>query len=156
MGGGDMIAKVTFEETTFNELPYKFEAGTSNIADAIGLGSAIDYITSIGMEKISVHEASLLDYATQRLKEVPGLKIIGYAKQKSAVISFVFDNIHPHDVGTFLDFEGVAVRTGHHCTQPVMERYNIPATSRASFGLYNTTKEVDTLVDSLKRIVEVF
>ncbi len=156
MGGGDMIAKVTFEETTFNELPYKFEAGTSNIADAIGLGSAIDYITSIGMEKISVHETSLLDYATQRLKEVPGLKIIGTAKQKSAVISFVFDNIHPHDVGTFLDFEGVAVRTGHHCTQPVMERYNIPATSRASFGLYNTTKEVDTLVDSLKKIVEVF
>ena len=156
MGGGDMIAKVTFEETTYNELPYKFEAGTSNIAGAIGLGSAIDYITSIGMEKIAVHETSLLDYATQRLKEVPGLKIIGTAKQKSAVISFVFDNIHPHDVGTFLDFEGVAVRTGHHCTQPVMERYNIPATSRASFGLYNTIGEVDTLVDSLKRIVEVF
>ncbi len=156
MGGGDMIAKVTFEETTYNELPYKFEAGTSNIADAIGLGSAIDYITSIGMEKISVHETSLLDYATQRLKEVPGLKIIGTAKQKSPVISFVFDNIHPHDVGTFLDFEGVAIRTGHHCTQPVMERYNIPATSRASFGLYNTIGEVDTLVDSLKRIVEVF
>jgi cysteine desulfurase / selenocysteine lyase len=156
MGGGDMIAKVTFEETTFNELPFKFEAGTSNIAGAIGLGAAIDYITSIGMEKISVHEASLLEYATQRLKEVPGLKIIGNAKQKSAVISFVFDNIHPHDVGTFLDFEGVAVRTGHHCTQPVMERYNIPATSRASFALYNTIEEIDTLVDSLKRIVEVF
>jgi len=156
MGGGDMIAKVTFEETTYNELPYKFEAGTSNIADAIGLGSAIDYITSIGMEKIFVHEASLLEYATQKLEEVPGLKIIGTAKQKSAVISFVFDNIHPHDVGTFLDFEGVAVRTGHHCTQPVMQRYNIPATSRASFGLYNTTEEIDTLADSLKRIVEVF
>jgi cysteine desulfurase / selenocysteine lyase len=156
MGGGDMIAKVTFEETTFNELPFKFEAGTSNIADAIGLGSAIDYITSIGMEKIAVHEASLLEYATQRLKEVPGLKIVGNAKQKSAVISFVFDNIHPHDVGTFLDFEGVAVRTGHHCTQPVMERYNIPATSRASFGLYNTTEEIDVLVEALKRIVEVF
>jgi cysteine desulfurase/selenocysteine lyase len=156
MGGGDMIAKVTFKETTFNELPYKFEAGTTNIADAIGLGSAIDYITSIGMEKIVAHEAALLEYATQRLKEVPGLKIIGNAKQKSAVISFVFDNIHPHDVGTFLDFEGVAVRTGHHCTQPVMQRYNIPATTRASFGLYNTIEEVDILVDSLKRIVEVF
>ncbi len=156
MGGGDMIAKVTFKETTFNELPYKFEAGTSNIADAFSLGTAIDYITSIGMEKIVVHEASLLDYTTQRLKEVPGLKIIGNAKQKSAVISFVFDNIHPHDVGTFLDFEGVAVRTGHHCTQPVMERYNIPATSRVSFGLYNTIEEVDILVDALKRIVEVF
>ncbi len=108
------------------------------------------------MEKIVVHEASLLEYATQRLKEVPGLKIIGNAKQKSAVISFVFDNIHPHDVGTFLDFEGVAVRTGHHCTQPVMERYNIPATSRASFGLYNTIEEIDVLVEALKRIVEVF
>ena len=156
MGGGDMIAKVTFEETTFNELPHKFEAGTTNIADAIGLGTAIDYINSIGMEKVITHETSLLEYATQRLKEVPGLKIIGNAKQKAAVISFVFTNIHPHDVGTFLDFEGVAVRTGHHCTQPIMQRYNIPATTRASFGLYNTKEEIDTLVDSLKRIVEVF
>ena len=126
------------------------------LQEPLDLGSAIDYITSIGMEKIVVHEASLLEYATQRLKEVPGLKIIGNAKQKSAVISFVFDNIHPHDVGTFLDFEGVAVRTGHHCTQPVMERYNIPATSRASFGLYNTIEEIDVLVEALKRIVEVF
>ena len=156
MGGGDMISKVTFEETTFNELPFKFEAGTSNIAGAIGLGAAIDYVSSIGMEKIAVHEASLLEYATQRLKEVPGLKIIGNAKYKSGVISFIFDNIHPHDVGTLLDYEGIAIRTGHHCTQPVMERYNIPATSRASFGLYNTIEEVDILVDALKKVIEVF
>ena len=156
MGGGDMISKVTFEETTFNELPFKFEAGTSNIAGAIGLGAAIDYVSSIGMEKIAAHEASLLEYATQRLKEVPGLKIIGNAKYKSGVISFIFDNIHPHDVGTLLDYEGIAIRTGHHCTQPVMERYNIPATSRASFGLYNTIEEVDILVDALKKVIEVF
>ena len=156
MGGGDMISKVTFEETTFNELPFKFEAGTSNIAGAIGLGAAIDYLSSIGMEKIAAHEASLLEYATQRLKEVPGLKIIGNAKYKSGVISFIFDNIHPHDVGTLLDYEGIAIRTGHHCTQPVMERYNIPATSRASFGLYNTIEEVDILVDALKKVIEVF
>ena len=156
MGGGDMISKVTFEETTFNELPFKFEAGTSNIAGAIGLGAAIDYVSSIGMEKIAAHEASLLEYATQRLKEVPGLKIIGNAKYKSGAISFVFDNIHPHDVGTLLDYEGIAIRTGHHCTQPVMERYNIPATSRASFGLYNTIEEVDILVDALKKVIEVF
>ena len=151
-----MISKVTFEETTFNELPFKFEAGTSNIAGAIGLGAAIDYLSSIGMEKIAAHEASLLEYATQRLKEVPGLKIIGNAKYKSGVISFIFDNIHPHDVGTLLDYEGIAIRTGHHCTQPVMERYNIPATSRASFGLYNTIEEVDILVDALKKVIEVF
>ena len=156
MGGGDMISKVTFEETTFNELPFKFEAGTSNIAGAIGLGAAIDYVSSIGMEKIAAHEASLLEYATQRLKEVPGLKIIGNAKYKSGVISFIFDNIHPHDVGTLLDYEGIAIRAGHHCTQPVMERYNIPATSRASFGLYNTIEEADILVDALKKVIEVF
>jgi cysteine desulfurase / selenocysteine lyase len=156
MGGGDMIAKVTFEETTFNELPFKFEAGTSNIAGVIGLGAAIDYISSIGIEKIAAHETTLLEYATQRLKEVPGLKIIGTAKHKSAVVSFVFDNIHPHDVGTLLDYEGIAVRTGHHCTQPVMQRFNIPATSRASFGLYNTLEEIDTLIDALKKVTEVF
>ncbi len=156
MGGGDMIAKVTFEETTFNELPFKFEAGTSNIAGAIGLGAAIDYVSSIGIEKIAAHEATLLEYATQRLKEVPDLKIIGTAKHKSAVASFVFDNIHPHDVGTLLDYEGIAVRTGHHCTQPVMQHFNIPATSRASFGLYNTLEEIDSLVDALKKVTEVF
>lgn len=156
MGGGDMISKVTFEETTFNELPFKFEAGTSNIAGAIGLGASIDYVSSLGISRIAAHESSLLEYATERLKDIPGLKIIGNAKQKSAVISFVFDNIHPHDIGTFLDYEGIAVRTGHHCTQPVMKRFNIPATSRVSFGLYNTLEEVDILVDSLKKVIEVF
>ena len=156
MGGGDMISKVTFDETTFNELPFKFEAGTSNIAGAIGLGSAIDYVTSVRIKNIAAHEAVLLEYATQRLKEVPGLKIIGNAKNKSAVVSFIFDNIHPHDIGTLLDYEGIAVRTGHHCTQPVMQRYNIPATSRASFGLYNTIEEIDLLTEALKKVTEVF
>ena len=156
LGGGDMISKVTFEETTFNELPFKFEAGTSNVADAIGLGSAIDYLTSLGMEKIREHDLALLDYATQRIKEIPGLTIIGNAKEKSGVISFILDTVHPHDVGTVLDFEGIAIRTGHHCTQPVMQRFNIPATSRASFGLYNTKEEIDVLVNGLKKIIDVF
>jgi cysteine desulfurase/selenocysteine lyase len=156
LGGGDMISKVTFEETTFNELPFKFEAGTSNVADAIGLGSAIDYLISLGMDKVREHDIALLDYATQRIKEIPGLTIIGNAKEKSGVISFTLGNVHPHDVGTFLDFEGIAVRTGHHCTQPVMQRFNIPATSRASFGLYNTFEEVDLLVQALKKVIEVF
>ena len=155
-GGGDMISKVTFEETTFNSLPYKFEAGTSNIADAIGLGTAIDYVSSIGISAIAKHESEILAYATERVSELPEIKIIGQAKKKSSVLSFVINNIHPHDVGTFLDFEGVAIRTGHHCTQPVMDRYNIPATSRASFAMYNTKEEVDTLVNSLKKIIEVF
>ena len=156
MGGGDMISKVTFEKSTYNELPFKFEAGTSNIAGAIGLGAALDYINNIGIEAISVHETELLDYGIKSLSQVEGLKIIGNAKDKSAVISFVFDNIHPHDIGTFLDFEGVAVRTGHHCTQPVMDRYNIPATTRASLALYNTKSEIDVLTNGLKKITEVF
>jgi cysteine desulfurase/selenocysteine lyase len=156
LGGGDMISMVTFEKTTYNELPFKFEAGTSNVADAIGLGSAIDYLTSLGMDKVREHDLALLDYATQRIKEIPGLTIIGNAGEKSGVISFILDNVHPHDVGTVLDFEGIAIRTGHHCTQPVMQRFNIPATSRASFGLYNTFEEVDSLVQALKKVVEVF
>jgi cysteine desulfurase/selenocysteine lyase len=156
MGGGDMISKVTFEKTTYNELPFKFEAGTSNIAGAIGLGAALDYINSIGLEAISVHEKELLDYGLKSLSQVEGLKIIGNAKEKSGVISFVFDNIHPHDIGTFLDFEGVAVRTGHHCTQPVMDRYCIPATTRASLAMYNTKSEFDVLTNGLKKITEVF
>ena len=155
-GGGDMIANVTFEETTFNSLPYKFEAGTSNIADAIGLGTAIEYISSVGIDAIARHESELLAYATEKVSELKDVKIIGNAKKKSSVLSLVINNIHPHDVGTFLDFEGVAVRTGHHCTQPVMDRYNIPATTRASFAMYNTKEEVDTLVNSLKKIIEVF
>ncbi|HUX59680.1 MAG TPA: cysteine desulfurase [Ignavibacteriaceae bacterium] len=155
-GGGDMISKVTFEKTTFNELPYKFEAGTSNIADAIGLGTALDYVSRIGLDNILAHETKVLDYATKSLVQIPGLKIIGQAKHKSSVVSFVFDNIHPHDAGTFLDFEGIAIRTGHHCTQPVMDRYNIPATSRASFAVYNTEEEVDVLVKGIKKLIEVF
>jgi cysteine desulfurase / selenocysteine lyase len=155
-GGGDMISKVTFEETTFNELPHKFEAGTPDIAGAIGLGAAIEYINNIGIENIKEHEHSLLEYATKQIAEVPGLRIIGTAKEKTSVLSFVLENIHPHDIGTFLDFEGVAIRTGHHCTQPLMQRYGIPATSRASFGMYNTKEEVDFLVNGLKKIIEVF
>ncbi len=155
-GGGDMISKVTFEKTTYNELPYKFEAGTPNIADAIGLGKAIDYIKGIGIDEIAAYEKELLDYATEKLSEIDGLRIIGRAKDKCSVISFVFDDIHPHDIGTFLDFDGVAVRTGHHCTQPVMDRFNIPATTRASFAMYNTKEEVDVLANSLKKVLEVF
>ena len=155
-GGGDMILNVTFEKTTFNELPYKFEAGTSNIEGVIALGAAVDYINSIGIENIQAYENSLMEYSGQALKSVPGLKIIGNAKQKAGVISFIFENIHPHDVGTFIDFEGIALRTGHHCTQPVMERYGIPATSRASFAVYNTKEEIDVFVKSLIKITEVF
>jgi cysteine desulfurase / selenocysteine lyase len=156
MGGGDMISKVTFEETTYNELPHKFEAGTPDIAGAIGLGAAIEYVTKIGIDNIKHHENLLLEYATQQIAQVPGLRIIGTAKEKTSVLSFVLENIHPHDIGTFLDFEGVAIRTGHHCTQPLMQRYNIPATSRASFAMYNTKEEVDVLISGLKKIIEVF
>ena len=155
-GGGDMIETVTFERTTYNELPYKFEAGTPNIAGAIGLGEAIDYISRVGLDNIALHEKYLLDYATEAVSDIPGLKIIGTAKEKVSVLSFVLDDVHPHDIGTFLDFEGVAIRTGHHCTQPVMDRYNIPATSRASFAMYNTKEEINILVNGLRKIIEVF
>jgi cysteine desulfurase/selenocysteine lyase len=155
-GGGDMISKVTFEETTYNELPHKFEAGTPDIAGAIGLGAAIEYVSKIGIENIKEHETELLNYATEKVSQIPGLRIIGTAKEKMSVLSFVLENIHPHDIGTFLDFEGVAIRTGHHCTQPVMQRFKIPATSRASFAMYNTKEEVDVLVNGLKKIIEVF
>ena len=155
-GGGDMISKVTFEETMFNSIPYKFEAGTSNIAGTIGLGAAIDYISSIGIDNIGVHEQELLEYATQELMKINGLRIIGQSDNKCSLISFILDNIHPHDVGTFLDFEGIAIRTGHHCTQPLMDRYGVPATSRASFGLYNTKQEVDILAAGIKKVIEVF
>jgi cysteine desulfurase/selenocysteine lyase len=155
-GGGDMISKVTFEETTFNALPYKFEAGTPNIADVIALGTAIDYISGIGIHSISIQERDLLDYATEKISGLNEVKIIGRAKKKSSVLSFIIDNIHPHDVGTFLDFEGVAIRTGHHCTQPVMDRFKIPATSRASFAFYNTREEIDILTGGIKKIIEVF
>lgn len=156
LGGGDMIAKVTFEQTTYNELPYKFEAGTSNIAGAIGLGTAIDYVKKIGQNSISNHEQKLLHYATDLIKEIKGLKIIGTAKQKCSIISFIVENIHPHDIGTFLDYDGIAIRTGHHCTQPLMHRFNVPATSRASFAMYNTAEEIETFIKSLKKVLGEF
>ncbi len=156
MGGGDMIASVSFEKTTFNELPYKFEAGTPDIAGAIGLGKAIEYITNIGLDKIAAYEAGLIEYTVGKLKEIEGVKILGNPAHRAGVVSFVVENIHPHDIGTFLDFEGVAVRTGHHCTQPVMDRYKIPATSRASFAFYNLKEEADILVNAVRKVIEVF
>jgi cysteine desulfurase / selenocysteine lyase len=155
-GGGDMILSVSFEKTTYNELPYKFEAGTPNIPGAIGLGAAVDYMQGLGLDRIAAHEHALLEHATRRLSEVPGLRIIGTAADKAAVVSFVLDGAHPHDVGTILDYEGVAVRTGHHCAQPVMERFGLPATVRASFGLYNTMEEIEALVRGLHKVREVF
>jgi len=154
--GGDMIRSVTFEKTTFNTIPYKFEAGTPNIAGAIGLGAAIDYVEGIGLERIAAHEHDLLAYATRRLAEIPGLRIIGTAPEKAAVISFVLDGIHAHDIGTILDREGIAVRAGHHCAQPVMARFGVPATTRASFAFYNTRQEVDALVAGIHKVQEVF
>jgi len=152
LGGGDMIRSVTLEQSTWNDLPYKFEAGTPNIAGAVGLGEAIRYVRAIGMEPIEAHEAALLDYAMRELAKVEGLQFIGTARHKAGVISFVLDGIHPHDIGTIVDREGVAIRTGHHCAQPVMDRFGIPATARASFAMYNTTKDVDALVASLGRV----
>ena len=155
-GGGDMISSVTFEKTTYNILPYKFEAGTPNIAGAIGLGVAVDYMRSLGIENIEAHESDLLSYATERLSAIPGLRVIGTAREKAAVLSFTLEGVHPHDVGTVLDREGVAVRTGHHCAQPVMDFFKIPATSRASFALYNTREEVDVLAAGIGKVVEMF
>jgi cysteine desulfurase/selenocysteine lyase len=152
LGGGDMISSVTFDKTEWNELPYKFEAGTPNIADAIALGVAIDFVRGIGFDAIGVHESSLLAYATERLTAVPGLTIIGTARKKASVVSFVMADLHPHDIGTIVDREGVAIRTGHHCAQPVMDRYGIPATARASLAMYNTTDEIDALVVALGRV----
>jgi len=154
-GGGDMIASVTFEKTIYNKIPYKFEAGTPDIAGVIGLGAAIEYLERLGIDKIEQHEHELLVYATEKISAIPGVTVIGTAQNKAGVLSFVMDGIHPHDIGTILDHEGIAVRTGHHCAQPVMQRYNIPATARASFGLYNTKEEVDALVAGIKRVSEV-
>jgi cysteine desulfurase / selenocysteine lyase len=155
-GGGDMIRTVSFEEVTYNDVPFRFEAGTPPISQVIMMGAAIEYLLSIGMDHIRDHEDALLDYATQRISELPGIRIIGTASDKASVLSFVMDGIHPHDIGTILDNQGVAVRTGHHCAQPVMERYNIPATTRASFAFYNTYEDVDALVEALKTVREVF
>jgi cysteine desulfurase/selenocysteine lyase len=155
-GGGDMIRSVTFEKTLYNDLPYKFEAGTPNIGGAIGLGAAIDYVDRLGIDNIAAHEHDLLTYATESLLAIDGVHIIGTAAEKAAVISFIIDGIHPHDIGTILDREGVAVRTGHHCAQPVMQRFRIPATARASFALYNTREEIDALVKGIYKVKEVF
>ncbi len=155
-GGGDMILSVTFEKTTFAEPPHRFEAGTPNIAGAIGLAAALKYVDAVGLEAIAAHEHRLLEEATAAVLEVPGVRLIGQARRRSGALSFVMDGIHPHDVGTILDTEGIAVRAGHHCAQPVMMRYNISATVRASFGLYNTSDEVAALARGLRRVREVF
>ncbi|MFC1762920.1 cysteine desulfurase [Planctomycetota bacterium] len=155
-GGGDMILSVTFEKTTYNDIPTRFEAGTPHIAGVIGLGAAIDYVTALGMERIAAHEQQLMRYATERMREQPGVRIIGEAAQKTAIVSFVVADVHPHDIGTILDTEGVAIRAGHHCTQPVMARLGVPATARASFGIYNTQDDIDQLAAAVAKVREVF
>jgi len=155
-GGGDMIQSVTFEKTTYNEVPYKFEAGTPNLAGAIGLAAAIDFVESIGFDRIEAHERDLLDHAIASISLIPEARVLGGTRKKLGAVSFVMDGIHPHDVGTVLDLEGVAVRAGHHCAQPLMERLGVPATVRASFGVYNTREEVDRLSAALRKAAEVF
>jgi cysteine desulfurase/selenocysteine lyase len=155
-GGGDMIKTVTFEKTTYADPPNRFEAGTPAIASQIGLGAAIDYLNSIGRERAAAHEAELLRYATERVSAIEGVRIIGTARNKASVLSFVIDDIHPHDIGTILDQEGIAVRAGHHCAQPVMQRFNVPATARASFAFYNTREEIDVLARTIERVIEIF
>ena len=155
-GGGDMIKMVSMKETQYNDLPYKFEAGTPNIAGVIGLGAAIDYVNKIGLENISTYENELLNYANQQASEITGLKFIGTARQKASILSFTLDGIHPHDVGTILNSEGIAIRTGHHCAMPVMEYFKIPATSRASFTFYNTHEEIDALIKAIEKCKKVF
>jgi len=155
-GGGDMIRSVTFDKTTYNSLPYKFEAGTPHIAGVIGLGAGVDYLNELGLERAGAYENGLLAYATERLRRIPGVRLIGTAREKAGVLSFVIRGIHPHDVGTILDREGVAVRAGHHCAMPVMDRFGIPATTRASFAFYNTREEVDALAAGIEKVKEVF
>ena len=155
-GGGEMIRSVSFEKTLYNVLPAKFEAGTQNIAGSVGLGAAIDYVNSVGMSNIAAYENELLAYGTERLSEIGPVRLIGTARHKGSILSFVMENAHPHDVGTILDAEGIAVRTGHHCAQPLMDRYGVPATVRASLAFYNTKEEIDTLVKGIDRVIEVF
>ena len=155
-GGGDMIASVTFEETIYNDLPYKFEAGTPNIADAIGMGAAVDYLASVGLDAIAAYEADLLAYATEKVGAIDGVRLIGTAREKASVLSFEMAGVHPHDIGTILDREGVAVRAGHHCAQPVMEFYGVAATTRASFAFYNTRDEIDQLAAAIVKVQELF
>ena len=155
-GGGEMIDRVTFEKTTYAELPFKFEAGTPHIAGIIALGTAIDYLNGIGFDAIAAYEHDLLAYATERLSAMNSINIVGTAAKKAAILSFNIQDVHPHDVGTILDHDGIAVRTGHHCAQPVMDRFDLAATVRASFGLYNTREEVDVLVNGITRVQEMF
>ncbi len=155
-GGGEMIASVSFAKTTYKKPPHRFEAGTPAIAEAVGLGAAVDYLTGVGLAAVHAHEEALLAYATRRLAEVPGLRIIGTAPEKAAIVSFVMDGVHPHDIGTIVDQYGVAIRAGHHCAQPVMDRFGVPATARASFALYNTMAEVDALIEALAAVRELF
>jgi cysteine desulfurase/selenocysteine lyase len=154
--GGDMIRSVTFEKTTYNELPYKFEAGTPHIAGAIGLGAALEYVSRVGIRRAAAHERELLAYGTDLLNGIPGLRILGTAREKVGVLSFVVDGVHPHDVGTVLDRDGIAVRTGHHCAQPVMNRFGVPATTRASLALYNSKAELDALAKGIHRVQKLF
>ena len=155
-GGGDMISSVTFEKTIYNVIPYKFEAGTPNIADAIGLGAALDYVNEVGLANITSYEHALLSYATEAISQIPGVRIIGTAREKAGVISFVLEGVHAHDVGTILDLEGIAVRTGHHCAQPVMDRFGVPATVRASLAFYNTKQEINALAAGIQRVKALF
>ena len=155
-GGGDMILSVTFEKTVYNAIPHKFEAGTPAIAEAIGLGAAVDYVTGIGLDRIAAYETSLLAYATERIAAIPGVRLIGTAREKAAVLSFALEGVHPHDIGTILDQDGIAIRVGHHCAQPVMQYYGVPATARASFAFYNTRDEVDALAAGVEKCIEVF
>jgi cysteine desulfurase / selenocysteine lyase len=155
-GGGDMILQVTFEKTTYNRLPHKFEAGTPNIADVIGLGAALDYLTGVGLDAVAAHESALFDYAVKKLEAIEGLRFIGTAAHRASVLSFVLEGIHPHDIGTILDREGIAVRAGHHCAQPTMTFFGVDATARASLALYNTAEEIDRLAAGLQRVKEVF
>ncbi len=155
-GGGDMISSVTFEKTTYNVVPYKFEAGTPDIAGAIGLGAALEYVSKLGMDRIAAHECDLLTYATEQVVALPGVRLIGTARERAGVLSFVMEGVHPHDLGTILDREGIAIRTGHHCAQPVMDRFGIAATARASFAVYNTRQDVDALVEGIRKAIEVF
>jgi cysteine desulfurase/selenocysteine lyase len=155
-GGGDMIASVTFEKTTYNAIPFKFEAGTPYIAGAIGLGAAVDYLNQVGLESITAYEQGLLEHATHSLSRIPGVRLIGTAKEKASVVSFVLDGVHPHDIGTILDQRGIAIRTGHHCAQPVMERFGVPATARASLAFYNTKEEIDVLAEGVEAVKQFF